>query len=428
MKETWTEQVKWLYGCKKTFMHSAEVRKLMEWIQQGEEELEQSRMTAREVMESITAEEHEGILTMPKMGGKVEGTAPKNINAYSDGSLKHTKGHFWQVGGAGVWWPGRKEDSLSPEEKRYAQYKMYQEKADIFDREAKEGREGVMLWNAFNTRLNSSTRCELGAAILALLSPLTLNIGVDNATVVTRGNEIIDHLRKQEAVERKDAKGIKKLGGTLSVLHRPTPYKQGWPQMRDGDLWEVFADLVRQRGPHTVSITKVKGHATKEMVSQGNVQEVDKQGNDAADVAADFGAVHAQITVHAMGKIYCGKHKDYRAFMCRVQQFLTGLKKEESRLKQEAEKEKDPFQSGDKKKIAIPKHLRYPMVPEDAMHRMRGKAKHDRQQQEVERGSLRNKWRRNSKRPVRPTRGETERKLMEPLELESSRTLRIRKL
>ena len=63
-----------------------------------------------------------------------------------------------------------------------------------------DGREGVMLWNSFNTRLNSSTRCELGAAIIALLSPLTVNIGIDNATVVKRGNEIISHLRKQEAV------------------------------------------------------------------------------------------------------------------------------------------------------------------------------------------------------------------------------------
>ena len=224
---------------------------------------------------------------------------------------------------------------------------------------------------------------------MALLSPLTLNIGVDNATVVKRGNEIIDHLSKQEAVERRDAKGREKLGGTLSVLHRPTPYKQGWPQMRDGDLWEVFVDLVRQRGPHTVNITKVKGHATKEMVDQGEVQEKDKQGNDAADVAADFGAIEAQIRVHAMGSIYCSKHKDYRTFMCRVQRFVTGKKKEERLLKQEAEKEKDPFQTGEKKKIIIPKHLRYPMVPEDAMHRMRGKAKHDQVQVEVERGDAR---------------------------------------
>ena len=70
MKETWTQKVKDLYGCKKTFMQSAEVRKLIEWIQQGEEDLDQSQMTAREVMESITAEEHEDVLTMPKMGAR----------------------------------------------------------------------------------------------------------------------------------------------------------------------------------------------------------------------------------------------------------------------------------------------------------------------------------------------------------------------
>ena len=49
------------------------------------------------------------------------------------------------------------------------------------------------------------------------------------------------------------------LGGTESKLQRDTPYKQRWKLMKDGDLWETFADIVKQRGPHSVWITKVKG-------------------------------------------------------------------------------------------------------------------------------------------------------------------------
>ena len=57
---------------------------------------------------------------------------------------------------------------------------------DIFDPEAAARGRGVMLWCPFNSTLNSSTRCELGAAIVALLSPLNINIGIDNATVVNK--------------------------------------------------------------------------------------------------------------------------------------------------------------------------------------------------------------------------------------------------
>lgn len=49
-----------------------------------------------------------------------------------------------------------------------------------------------------HTSLNSSTRCELGAAILAMLAPNPLIIGIDNATVVKKGNEIVERLRKKQ--------------------------------------------------------------------------------------------------------------------------------------------------------------------------------------------------------------------------------------
>ena len=130
-----------------------------------------------------------------------------------------------------------------------------------------------MRWSPFNARLNSSTRCELGAAILALLSPYGLNIGIDNATVVEKGNAIIQHLRDQQTLARHNRNGSRIIGGRTSRLHRASPFKQRWALMRDGDLWEVFAALVKQRGPHTVRLTKVKGHATEEMVRSGRIKE-----------------------------------------------------------------------------------------------------------------------------------------------------------
>ena len=115
----------------------------------------------------------------------------------------------------------------------------------------------MLLWCSFNASLNSSTRCELAAAIIAVLAPQAVNIAIDNANVVKTGNEIMNHAKRRENEERRKGKSLM-LGGKSSVLHRSTPYKKKWSQIRDGGLWELFEQLIKQRGPRSVRITKVK--------------------------------------------------------------------------------------------------------------------------------------------------------------------------
>ena len=59
--------------------------------------------------------------------------------------------------------------------------------------------------------------------------------------------------------------------------------------LKDGDLLLLIDRMLRLRGPDTVRISKVKGHADEAMVLHGQVREVDRLGNNAADEAADFG-------------------------------------------------------------------------------------------------------------------------------------------
>ena len=47
--------------------------------------------------------------------------------------------------------------------------------------------------------------------------------------------------------------------------------------------------MLCSRGEWTVCISKVKGHAEEELVRQGQVRELDRDGNNRADQAADFG-------------------------------------------------------------------------------------------------------------------------------------------
>ena len=157
----------------------------------------------------------------------------------------------------------------------------------------KEQEGGLLLWCPFNASLNSSTRCELAAAIIAILAPQAVTIAIDNANVVKIGNEIIEHAKRRENEERH--KGERHmLGGRSSALHRSTPYRNRWTQIRDGDLWELFEQLVKQRGPKSVRITKVKRHDAQEMVDEGKVRAEDKEGNEKADEAADMGATTSQ--------------------------------------------------------------------------------------------------------------------------------------
>ena len=59
--------------------------------------------------------------------------------------------------------------------------------------------------------------------------------------------------------------------------------------LKDGDLLLLIDRMLRLRGPDTVRDSKGKGHADEAMVLHGQVLEVDRSGNDAADEAADFG-------------------------------------------------------------------------------------------------------------------------------------------
>ena len=64
-----------------------------------------------------------------------------------------------------------------------------------------------------------------------------------------------------------------------------------------GDLLKCISDMVQYRTGRSVRVSKVKGHATDAMDSDGRVWKEDKDGNDAADVAADFGRLRQREAV-----------------------------------------------------------------------------------------------------------------------------------
>ena len=109
--------------------------------------------------------------------------------------------------------------------------------------------------------LQSVQRAEMWGVILALQSSGAVHLGIDNLGVVRHVGRLLD-------------------GRPGSI-----PFEL----LKDGDLLFLIDRMVRLRGPDTVRVSKVKGHADEAMVRSGQVREADRFGNCAADEAADFG-------------------------------------------------------------------------------------------------------------------------------------------
>ena len=108
--------------------------------------------------------------------------------------------------------------------------------------------------------LQSVQRVEYWGVILALQAYSGIHVGIDNLNV---------------------------LRGVAALLSRNVP-RSPLPLVKDGDLLAMIKSMLRLRGFDTVKVSKVKGHATRAMVDNGEVRLEDLVGNNGADAAVDF--------------------------------------------------------------------------------------------------------------------------------------------
>ena len=216
---------------------------------------------------------------------------------------------------------------------------------------------GVRGWNAFNNLKNSSTRTEIGASLLAMIRRKPANIGIDSKATIVKGEKLIDHARKRSTTRTKEEDGTLLLGGEVSQYHRDSPWKKCWQLTKDGDLWRKFNEAIIAKNPQAVKLSKVKGHATTEMVEEGKVPFEEKYGNDQADMAAEKGTELGQGLVKRYATFYEKRHNQYVKFVGRVQSFIVKVKGEDTRLRREKNLEKNPTKDKDKEKTTIPMEI-----------------------------------------------------------------------
>ena len=109
--------------------------------------------------------------------------------------------------------------------------------------------------------LQTVQRAELWDVILAMPTLNAVHLGVESLNVVRHVGRLLDGVEHSRLVELEN----------------------------DGDLIARVRDKIDRRSEGTFRITKVKGHAGEEMVHEGQVRALDREGNNGADEAADFG-------------------------------------------------------------------------------------------------------------------------------------------
>ena len=145
--------------------------------------------------------------------------------------------------------------------------------------------------------LQSVQRAELWGVILALQASCGVHLGVDNLNVVRHVGRI--------------------LGGGPSA--RP------FEIVKDGDLLCLIERMLQLRGLDTVKVTKVKGHASEDMVLDGRVRDLDRLGNNAADEAADFGRRRVPVHIIDARRNLVGVCNRWYPVVCKLHRFFVAI-------------------------------------------------------------------------------------------------------
>ena len=104
---------------------------------------------------------------------------------------------------------------------------------------ANQKEEGLELSVAIAGMGGSSTEAEIATGIIAMAADTEVHMGIDSNSFMDRAKIIFQMIRE----ERKP--------------------KRPWSTQTDGDLWQIFCERAKQKGPNSIKVSKAKGHANE---------------------------------------------------------------------------------------------------------------------------------------------------------------------
>ncbi len=121
------------------------------------------------------------------------------------------------------------------------------------------------------------------------------------------------------------------IDGNIKVSSKP------WQLQNDGDLWDLFARIVDQRGRWSIRVSWVKGHAKQKHLNRGITTPWRKWGNDRADdIAANKGHKAHPDGLHTLGEHLEERHEMYEDLIHHVHMVIVQTFAEDQRLRKQA--------------------------------------------------------------------------------------------
>ena len=250
----------------------------------------------------------------------IDERAPAEPNVFTDGAMSNPSCQLWSLLGVGIWWPGRKyiDHELSHQELKYSSGN-------------KETNEGVQLWACMKGYRGSSTRAEIAAIILAMMTPRAIHVATDSSSAKHGFDTLLNYLLYDDLRDKN------------KPHYEEWPMGKNWSLLNDGDLWHQAWTLMVQRGQASMRITKVKGHARDIDVEQSDVLKVFKTGNDIADLAADEGLESNGDGKASYGSYLHRRQKQYVKLVEEIQTMVLEVLKLSIEKREQRNKSEDPI-------------------------------------------------------------------------------------
>ena len=245
---------------------------------------------------------------------------PVSPNVYSDGGVCNPTSKHWAVGSFGVFWPLRTH-----------QNQPFSQLEDDFAHTAFSAKGGE-LWGTLSTPACSSTRAEIVAAILAIAANGPVHLATDSNAFLVKARK----LKSQ-------------------ILRNMDPPK--WTNHCDGDLWQVYWDLVVHKGPHSLAMSKVKGHAKQHHIDAGLSTPRDQEGNDMADSLATRAHLLREEELGQTVNYFAHRANQYVDLVANIHGFLISMHKAIQMERKKRDQELHPL--GTKRLLPVSNKLFY---------------------------------------------------------------------
>ncbi len=229
----------------------------------------------------------------------VEGSPPPTPNTWSDGSrTRPSLGNFSTMS-FGLWTPGAQKISAE------CQLASIALPIDVPD-----GQVGHLCAGLLIGQQGSSTRAEIAGGIAALLQPFPVHIGTDSEAFLCKAKQILENPELQP--------------------------RKPFMMQRDVDLWQIFTQLVVDRGANSIALSWKKAHASFHEILSRKVAGQDAVANGLADWAASKAHAAANQTMRENYLCYLdAKRADFIEVLCDINFMICDILEADATIRKE---------------------------------------------------------------------------------------------